>query len=134
MSQNAVSAVSYLAERYSNPPAKTSSLEIAEKRQLPKPVVAKILTILSQAGLVRGTPGPRGGYWLARDPSGITLWDVAAVFERPELDIMCPFGPKWCGTGPQCPLHHPILEVQRVTEVFLKSHHFGSFRGPDAKA
>ncbi len=137
MSQNAVSAVSYLAAAWSVPPRKASSAEIAEGRNLPKPIVAKILTLLSQGGLIRGTPGPGGGYWLARRPDSITLWDVASLFERSESGIMCPLGPGWCGTGPQCPLHTAIGDLQASTEQFLKSHHFGDFvpgAAPDARA
>lgn len=127
MSQNAVSAVSYLAACWQDEPRKVSSLEIAEKRHLPRPIVAKILTFLSQGGLVNGTPGPGGGYWLTRPPSSVTLWDVAVLFERSETEIMCPFGPGWCGTGPRCPLHDAIVQLQASTEAFLKSHHFGAF-------
>jgi Rrf2 family protein len=127
MSQNAVSAVSYLASCWQDPPCKVSSSEIAEKRNLPRPIVAKILTSLSHGGLIKGTPGPGGGYWLARPPAAITLWDVAAVFERADPGIMCPLGPGWCGHGPRCPLHDSIVALKATTEAFLKAHDFGQF-------
>jgi Rrf2 family protein len=128
MSQNAVSAVSYLASQWQGTPRRVSSFEIAEKRRLPRPVVAKILTILSQAGLVKGAPGPGGGYWLAREPRTITLWDVAVLFERTDSDIMCPLGPGWCGTGPHCPLHDGLAELKSCTETFLRGQDFASFQ------
>ena len=129
MTQNAVSAVSYLAERFDDEGGtRVSSLQIAEARGLPKPVVAKILTMLSQVGLINGAPGPNGGYWLARDPDEMTLWDVAVVFERSDNDIMCPLGPGWCGTGNNCPMHDDIENLREITENFLKSHKFSEFR------
>ena len=81
--QTAIAAVSRLAEVYD--PAKRvklNSADIAENRHLPQPVVAKVLTLLSQAGIVNGSPGPGGGYWLARPPERVTLYDVVALFER----------------------------------------------------
>ncbi|MEZ5330053.1 MAG: Rrf2 family transcriptional regulator [Verrucomicrobiales bacterium] len=129
MTQNAISAVSYLAEKYdADGGVRVSSLQIARKRGLPRPVVAKILTILSQAGIVSGAPGPNGGYCLARDPADITLWDVAVIFERSDADIMCPLGPGWCGTGEQCPLHDGIQKLREMTEDFLNSQTFEAFK------
>ena len=53
--QTAIAAVSRLAEVYD--PAKRvkpNSADIAEKRLLPQPIAAKVLTVLSQAGIVNG--------------------------------------------------------------------------------
>ena len=67
--QTAIAAVSRLAEVYDpEKRIKLNSSDIAEKRHLPQPVVAKILTNLSLAGIVNGSPGPGGGYWLSRPP------------------------------------------------------------------
>lgn len=129
-SQTAIAAVSRLAEVYD--PAKRvklNSIEIARNRRLPKPVVAKVLTILSQAGIVNGSPGPGGGYWLARSPDSITLYDVVALFERLEQNVSCPFGPDYCGTGPHCPLHFDMLTVREQMIAFLKTSTFARFVG-----
>lgn len=79
--QHAIAALSRLAELYNEPDRRASSIEIARNRNLPKPVVAKILTILAQAGLVTGAPGPGGGYRLARPPAEISLRQVADLFD-----------------------------------------------------
>ncbi|HVK16394.1 MAG TPA: Rrf2 family transcriptional regulator, partial [Fimbriiglobus sp.] len=120
--QTAIAAVSRLAEVYD--PArriKLNSADIAESRHLPQPVVAKILTILSQAGVVNGSPGPGGGYWLACPPEEVTLYDVVALFERVDQNVSCPFGPEYCGTGPHCPLHLDMLKVREQMVTFLKT-------------
>lgn len=59
-----------------------SAHEIAERRELSQPVVAKVLTIGSSLGLVEGTRGPGGGYWLKRPPGETSLLDIAGEFER----------------------------------------------------
>lgn len=126
--QTAIAAVSRLAEVYD--PAmrvKLNSADIAEKRRLPQPVVAKVLTILSQAGIVSGSPGPGGGYWLARRPTEISLYDVVNLFERLDDNVSCPFGPQYCGTGPHCPMHFDMLRIMDQVATFLKSTTFERF-------
>ena len=119
--QNAISAMSYLAEVFDGGQTKLSSLDIAERRKLPKPLVAKILVVLSQAGLVDGTRGPGGGYWLMKDPSTISLGEIVAQFEKSEDSLQCPFGPGWCGSGDPCPLHDQLVELDAQMSDFLVS-------------
>ncbi len=124
---NAVAAVSYLAERYDAGKPRVGSAEIATARNLPQPLVAKVLTILSQARLVKAVPGPNGGYVLAKRPDKISLYDVTCHFDRREPEILCPFGPGYCGSGPHCPLHDSIQDLLKRTDAFLHEHHFGLF-------
>ena len=126
MSQYAVSAVSYLAEHHGGD-AMLSSAQIAEGRSLPRPVVAKILTTLSAAGIIRGIPGPNGGYALARAPKDITLLDVVEQFESTGGSIPCPLGPDWCGNGPHCPVHDKIEALRRSADSLLCESNFGGF-------
>ena len=87
---------------------------------LRKPFAAKLLTVLSQARLVAGTPGPRGGYWLARPPSEITLLDISRCFEREGPLLACPFGPDFCGKGDEkCALHDDIVALHEHVDAFL---------------
>jgi len=126
MSQHAVSAVSLLAERYGDGTV-LSSGQIAEGRNLSKPVVAKIMTILSAAGLTHGVPGPNGGYCLTRDPAEIALLDVVQHFETVETSIPCPLGPDWCGNGPMCPVHDEIQKLRSAADELLRTTNFGGF-------
>ncbi|CAA6676979.1 MULTISPECIES: Rrf2 family transcriptional regulator [unclassified Lentimonas] len=119
--QNAISAMSFLAEAYDGGTTRVSSLDIAKSRELPKPLVAKLLVVLSQAGFVSGAPGPKGGYSLAKDPSEITLHQIVDQFEKTGDTIMCPFGPNWCGNKEPCPLHHEIVDMQERLSTFLCS-------------
>jgi Rrf2 family protein len=118
--QNAIAAMSFLAEAYDGGNTRVSSLDIAKSRKLPKPLVAKLLVVLSQAGLVTGAPGPKGGYSLAKNPEDITLLTIVDQFEKTN-SIMCPFGPNWCGKKEPCPLHHEIVDMQHRLSSFLCS-------------
>lgn len=118
--QTAIAAMSALAENFDGGKTVLSSLDIADDRNLPQPLVAKLLTSLSTGGLVDGTRGPGGGYWLAKAPSRISLADIAEVFEKDNDGIMCPFGPGWCGKGEPCPLHDELAAMDTQWENFMR--------------
>jgi Rrf2 family iron-sulfur cluster assembly transcriptional regulator len=130
--QNAIAAMSRLAELYGDPTKVASSREIAESRNLPLPLVAKILTDLSRGGLVTGSPGPGGGYRLAKPPHEIRLKDVVVLFER-EPTSACPYGSNWCGNGDPCPLHHSLAAMQQIFEDFLRNTTFAVFTRQHSK-
>ncbi|MEX0321366.1 MAG: Rrf2 family transcriptional regulator [Puniceicoccaceae bacterium] len=127
---NAIAAMSYLAERYGDENAKTSSAAISDDRQISRPLVAKVLTILSQAGLVGGSPGPGGGYCLAKPPQEIFLIDIIRLFEKVDDYSRCPFGPDWCGSGDKepCPLHDQIVALDEVGKKFLTETSLAVFK------
>ncbi len=125
--QNAISAMSYLAEVYDAGQTKLSSKDIAERRKLPQTLVAKLLVTLSQAGLVEGTRGPKGGYWLAKEPSEIVLYDIVVLFEKTGDRMMCPFGPGWCGNQEPCPLHDQLIELDDQLMRFLEETNLAVF-------
>lgn len=113
--------MSLLAERYDAGKTRLSSEDVAAVRKLPQPLVAKVLSTLSTAGLVNGTRGPGGGYWLARPPREISLADISARFEKESEGMMCPFGPEWCGNGDPCPMHDDILEMGRQWDDYMRN-------------
>ncbi len=127
MAQNAISAMSFLAEVFDNGETKLSSGDIAKRRKLPQPLVAKILVVLSQAGFVDSTRGPGGGYWLAMDPARIALNDIVRQFEKPEDRLQCPFGPGWCGNGAPCPLHDQLAALDEQMCDFLENTNLAVF-------
>jgi len=126
--ERAIGALSRLAEVWDGGKTRLSATDIAHQRGLPAPMVAKILSTLSQAGLVVGSPGPGGGYALARAPSEITLKSVHQIFEREERTHNCPFGGGVCGVGEPCALHHRLVEMQRDITKFLVTTTLECFR------
>jgi Rrf2 family iron-sulfur cluster assembly transcriptional regulator len=65
----------------------TSVKEIAERTRLPQPYLEQILLAVKGAGLVRSKRGVGGGYVLARPPAQITLADIVAAVEGPQLPL-----------------------------------------------
>ena len=135
VAQAAVCATSFLAENYdANNARRFNSADIAKSRKLSQAIVAKVLTILSQSGVVKGAPGPGGGYTLARSPEQITLLDIVAPFERLEPTISCPYGEGWCGVGPQCPLHKQLDRLRVDVTKFLQTTTLKGFKKPATSA
>jgi Rrf2 family protein len=118
-SQVAIAAAGHLAEIHSDPERRLSSGQIAKSRKLKLPFVAKVLTQLSQAGIVRGAPGPGGGYRLSRAPETITLAEITSLFEPEDDRFTCPYGPDYCGHGPNCPLHDQVVSMRDSLQSFL---------------
>ncbi|MCG8653477.1 MAG: Rrf2 family transcriptional regulator [Pirellulales bacterium] len=126
--ETAIAALSRLAEVFDGGVTRLSAAEIAESRGLQKPFVAKVLSTLSQAGVVEGTRGPGGGFAFARHPKEVTLYDVFCLFERDNASGDCPFGGGVCGNGDKCPLHDRLVEVKKATDKMLHNTTFDVFR------
>lgn len=131
--QNAIMAISHLAEVYDEGKTRLSSRDIATNRNLPQPIVAKLLVTLSQADLVTGAPGPKGGYWLAKDPAEISLLDIVSTFEKVGDRISCPFGTGACDSQSPCPLHHKLLDLDQQLVDFLGENKLDAFTGSISK-
>ncbi len=73
-----------------------SAEEVATQLRLETPTCAKVLKLLTRAGLLVSSRGPRGGYQLARAPESISVYDVlkaieggAALTECARADSQC---------------------------------------------
>ncbi len=60
--------------------------QIASREGLSKAYVAKIMSPLRRAGLVRSVRGVRGGYELTRSPESITLTEALFALKAIEVD------------------------------------------------
>lgn len=80
--QYATIAMIELATRYSGRQV-VSARDIADSNGIPVPFLTQILHQLRAAGLVASVRGNGGGYRLGRDPSQITLLDIAGVWSQP---------------------------------------------------
>lgn len=63
--------------------------QLARAHGLPAPYLNKQLQQLSRAGLLTSTPGPRGGFSLAKPLADITLLDVVEAIEGDTQTFQC---------------------------------------------
>ncbi|WP_079407964.1 RrF2 family transcriptional regulator [Streptomyces sp. 3211] len=74
---------------WSGPDQAVSAARLAAWHDLPAAYLNKQLQALARAGIVTSTPGPRGGFRLARPLKAISLMDVVAAVEGPEEAFRC---------------------------------------------
>ena len=99
-----------------------SAREMAERHQLPLPMVANILKALTGAGILASTRGSQGGYTLARPASQISLADVVKALEGPLSLADCTDEETRCEHQPGCPTHDPIQRIHRRFELFMAGY------------
>jgi Rrf2 family protein len=97
-----------------NPDQTESADHLAERTQVPRRYLHKVLQDLVRAELVRSQSGPGGGYALARSPAKISILDVVNAVAPLERIRHCPLGlPSHTRL---CPLHKELDAVYAATE------------------
>lgn len=66
-----------------------SGRDLAVLYDLSESYLLKHLRALTAAGVTEATPGPRGGYRLARKPADITMLDVVEAIDGPGPAFVC---------------------------------------------
>ena len=96
--------------------------EIARQMDVPEDFLAKILKTLVDAGLVRSTRGPHGGYALARGPSEVSFLDVIEAVEGPVALNVCLDGEVACGHTSACTMVEVWRQGQeRMLDVYRQA-------------
>ncbi|MFD5320422.1 RrF2 family transcriptional regulator [Streptomyces sp. NPDC127098] len=74
---------------WAEPGEAMTAKRLAAFYDLPPAYLNKQLQALARAGIVTSTPGPRGGFRLARELEQITLLDVVTAIEGPGEAFRC---------------------------------------------
>jgi Rrf2 family protein len=111
----------HLARRGRGAGAPVAARELADVERLPADYVEQILLRLRRAGLVESVRGAKGGYYLARDPSAISVRDVMTASEHQTFEVNCashPVDAERCRPEAPCSIR-PVWRAlqQRVDEL-----------------
>ena len=99
--------------------ARLNAAQLADETGLPGPTVAKLVSRLSGAGLLKSVRGAHGGFKLARPAAAITIADIVEAVDGPialtacvdggmggcESEHLCPVRGRWD------PVNHAIREA-----------------------
>ena len=108
-------AVRVLVDLAGRPPgAMVRTEELTRTTQVSKAYLAKIIQLLSRAGLVQTQQGPRGGVRLRRDPAAITLREMVEAVEGPIFLNRCLIRPGECARDSFCTVHPVWGRIQAV--------------------
>ena len=111
----------HLAKRGRTGSDPVAARELADIERLPADYVEQILLRLRRAGLVESVRGAKGGYFLAKEPSAISVRDVMTASEHQTFEVNCdshPVDAERCSPGSLCsirPVWHALQ--QRVDEL-----------------
>ena len=90
---------------------------LAEKTQIPRRYLHRVLQDLAASKLVKSRPGPGGGYELSQELDDITILDVVNAVAPLERIRQCPLGLK--SHTQLCPLHSALDQTYAATEETL---------------
>jgi Rrf2 family protein len=119
----AVRAILYLAQL--NPGTRASTAQIAREQRIPLTFLAKIVSQLSAAGIVRATRGAHGGVTLAHDADDITLLDIVEAIDGPIMLSECTLNPTTCIQSDQCVVRVVWCETRADLVKRLSQSNFG---------
>jgi Rrf2 family protein len=107
-------SLGYLAEHLDQV---VSAREIAERCQLPLPLLMNILKVLHQRGILRSTRGASGGYRLASDLSKLSLFELNELIERVENGSVEPSHKRLALHGPAQALQYRLIRFMKDVSV-----------------
>lgn len=95
--------------------------EIAARQNISEKYLSKIILQLKSAGIVKSERGAKGGYFLAKPPSQITIKEIIDILEGDTFLIDCVKEKNICEFEKRCPTYGLWCELVDVMNNFLKS-------------
>ncbi|MBI4322511.1 MAG: Rrf2 family transcriptional regulator [Chloroflexi bacterium] len=93
--------------------------EIAVRQEIPQAFLVKIISRLTQAGLIRAYRGAAGGVTLAHPPAQINVLQIIEAVEGPVYLNRCLIGPGECSRDVSCSMHIIWKQAQKqLVELF----------------
>lgn len=113
LSKKADYALIALTDLASSPSQTSSSArEIAERYDVPVELMAKILQRLAKLGMVASHHGTRGGYYLSRLASQISVADVIQSIDGPIMVTACSDDDESCEQYTKCNVRDPLWRLK----------------------
>ena len=116
------------------PDERAAAHDIADRQQIPRPFLAKIISQLGLAGLVTTYRGAGGGVALARPAADITMLQVVEALEGPIRLNRCVIRPDDCPRNERCPIHNVWMAAQADLVARLSTTTFDALARPSAEA
>lgn len=98
--------------------------DICQTQDITPAFLTKVLQPLIKAGIVGSQRGVGGGFFLAKDPTQVSLLDIVEAEEGPLHLNLCLEKNGACSRDVFCPVHGAWHEVQEKMIAVLKSYTF----------
>jgi len=118
-SKYALKAVVYIATK-SSAENKLLVKEIAEKTNVPKPFLSKILQQLAANDLLSSTKGPHGGFFITENQLKNSVMDIVIETEGRDKLQQCFLNFENCNSQNPCPVHDFIAPAKEALRKSLQ--------------
>jgi len=98
-----------------------SSRQLAEKEEVSYQLTCKLMQKLNAAGLVKSQMGPKGGFFLSKNPSETNFTAIVEVIQGPVTVNSCLLDINYCPRQPNCPIHKELTELQKYIKSFFNN-------------
>ncbi len=99
----------------------TSVKDVSRRQNISAPYLEQILGQLKVAGLVKSRIGPKGGFSLSVQPSGIKLSTIIETMEGSIAPVNCADDPTVCSRADRCLARNVWVEMKRAMVQILES-------------
>lgn len=99
----------------------TSAKEVADSVHAPFDVMARVLQLLAQKGILRAEQGAQGGYQITRDLSKVTVHDLVTLLQGPVQIAKCLQKDEACEIHGSCNIISPIQNLNQKLNDFYRS-------------
>jgi Rrf2 family protein len=103
----------------------TQIKDISRRQDIPEKFLEQIITTLKGAGYVKTVRGPKGGVFLSKPPSKITMGEIIRLMEGPTSPIACvsKSGHAKCSFEKLCAFRGYFDEIRtRINDVVDKTN------------
>jgi Rrf2 family protein len=108
-----------LAGHYGEGPVSTR--DISQSGDISYQLTCKLMQKLNNAGLVKSSMGPNGGFVLSRTPTKINLAEIIDAIQGPLSLSRCLLGKNVCQRQSSCPITVKLTELQKNIGDYLQS-------------
>ncbi len=117
----ALRAMTYIAQE-SKEDQKVSLDELATSIQLSPHYLGKIMQELVRKGFLNSVKGPGGGFWLDKQRSDITIYELLNAVDGDQIVNSCLMGRLKCNAKNPCPMHDEYLICRnRLIDLMKKT-------------
>ncbi|HDQ26254.1 MAG TPA: Rrf2 family transcriptional regulator [bacterium] len=116
----AIRALTHLSGAYSNDGAKPVSIrEICKREKISARYLENIFVKLRKSGIVKSLKGERGGFFLAKSPGEITIYDILYSVETGVAPSKCAVDIKACARAGKCGIRKIWVNLDKKVVEYL---------------
>ena len=110
-----------------------SARVLAKDNEVPYALTCKILQKMANAGILKSTMGPKGGFQLSKNPREIEFKQVIESLQGPVSVNKCLTGSHQCPLKDRCPAYPKMAVLQSQINGYLKKLTLQEFVSGDSK-